>query len=39
MSEMVATELQQRCLRKGNKLICIFVPRMGTQLLLRQILG
>jgi hypothetical protein len=38
MSEMVATELQQRCLSKGNKLICIFVHLIGTQPLLWQIL-
>jgi hypothetical protein len=29
--EMVATDLQQRCLSKGNKLIWIFVPWIGTQ--------
>jgi hypothetical protein len=38
MNEMVATELQQRCLSKGNKLMCIFVPWIGTQIFLRQIL-
>jgi hypothetical protein len=38
MSELVSTELQQRCLSKGNKLIFIFVPRIDTELLLRQIL-
>lgn len=34
----MATELQQRCLSKDNKLICIFVPLIDTQLLLWQIL-